>query len=272
MSLARQVRKIFKALLPDPEAMAVAHRVAVIRSIGSKIQSASEAPDIRRVMDSVSELLDRSVGAKEYIIRSAGGADPLIDLNQLDFEQLSLNFAANKRTAALVIEKNLTKRLVDAVRKNPTRLELAERFRRLIEEYNAGTHSLEEFLLRLKAINDELTDEEQRPVREGATEAELAVFDLLTKPGPHLSEAEAKKVRGAAKKVLEHVEDKLVLDWKRRQQTRSAVRVAVGTVLDKQLPDVYGPELFPQKADAIFDHIYASYFDNGASVYDTPDS
>ena len=272
VSLARQVRKTFKALLPDPEAMAVTHRVAVIRSIGSKIESASEAPDIRRVMDSVSELLDRSVGAKEYIIRSAGGADPLIDLNQLDFEQLSLNFAANKRTAALAIEKNIKKRLVDAVRKNPTKLELAERFRRLIEDYNAGTHSLEEFLRQLKAINDELTDEEQRPVREGATEAELAVFDLLTKPGPRLSEAEAKRVSSAAKKVLEHVKEKLVLDWKRRQQTRSAVRVAVGTVLDEELPDVYGPELFDQKVDAIFDHIYASYFDNGGSVYDVPDA
>ena len=32
VSLARRVRKTFKALLPDPEAMAVTHRVAVIRS------------------------------------------------------------------------------------------------------------------------------------------------------------------------------------------------------------------------------------------------
>ena len=44
VSLARQVRKTFKALLPDPEAMAVTHRVAVIRSIASKIESVSEAP------------------------------------------------------------------------------------------------------------------------------------------------------------------------------------------------------------------------------------
>ena len=270
VSLARQVRKTFKALLPDPEAIAVTHRVAVIRSIASKIESSSESPDISSVMDSVSELLDRSVGAKEYIIRSAGGADPLIDLNQLDFEQLALRFAANKRTVAKAIEKDLKKRLDDAVRKNPTRLDLAERFRRLIDEYNAGTHNLEEFLRRLKAINDELTSEEQRAVREGATEAELAIFDLLTKPEPDLTAGEARKVRGVAKKLLEHIEDKLVLDWKRRQQTRSTVRVAVGTVLDAELPDVYGPELFDQKVDAIFDHIYASYFDNGDSVYDTP--
>ena len=272
VSLARRVRKTFKALLPDPEALAVTHRVAVIRSIASKIESSSEAPDISRVVDSVSDLLDRSVGAREYIIRSAGGADPLIDLNQLDFEQLALRFAANKRTAANAIEKNIDQRLDDAVRKNPTRLELAERFRQLIDEYNAGTHNLEEFLRRLKAINDELTDEEQRAVREDATEAELAIFDLLTKPEPQLTKAEALAVKGAAKKLLAHIEDKLVLDWKRRQQTRSAVRVAIGTVLDAELPEVYGPELFDRKVDVIFDHIYASYFDNGASVYDTPDT
>ena len=270
VSLARQVRKTFKALLPDPAAMAVTHRVAVIRSMATKIESSSESPDIRGVMDSVSDLLDRSVGAKEYIIRSTGGADPLIDLNQLNFEQLALRFAANKRTAAKAIEKDLEQRLDEAVRKNPTRLELAERFRKLIEEYNAGAHNLEEFLRRLKAINDELTEEEQRAVREDASEAELAIFDLLTKPEPELNASEAMMVKGAAKKLLEHIEEKLVLDWKRRQQTRSAVRVAVGTVLDEELPDVYGPELFDRKVDAVYGHIYASYFDDGGSVYDTP--
>ena len=30
--------------------------------------------------------------------------------------------------------------------------------------------------------------------------------------------------------------------------------------------------MFVQKVDVIFDHIYTSYFDNGASVYDTPDA
>ena len=127
------------------------------------------------------------------------------------------------------------------MRKNPTRLDLAERFRQLIDEYNAGTHNLEEFLRRLKAINKELTDEEQRAVREDATEAELALFDLLTKPEPDLTKAEALTVKGAAKKLLAHIEDKLVLDWKRRQQTRSAVKVAVRDVLDAELPEVYGP-------------------------------
>lgn len=267
VSLARRVRTVFKALLPDPAAQAVTHRVAVIRSLAAKLESASEVPDISGVMDSVSQLLDRSVGAEEYVIRAGGDAGPLVDLNELDFEQLALRFAGNKRTAAKQIERNLEKRLDAAVRKNPTRLDLAERFRRLIDEYNAGTHNLEEFLRRLKAINDELTEDEQRTIREDLTEAELAIYDLLTKPEPELTEPEQTKVKAAAKHLLEHVTEKLVLDWRKRQHTRAAVQVAVGKLLDDELPEVYGPDLYDDKVTRVYEHIYASYFDNGESVY-----
>ena len=267
VALARRVRKTFKALLPDPEAMAVAHQVAVIRTIAAKIESSTEAPDISGVMDSVSELLDRSVGAKEYIIGTGGDADPPIDLNQLDFEQLILRFGGRRRTAAKAIQRDIEARLDEAVRKNPTRRDLAERFRQLIDEYNAGTHNLEELLRRLKAINDELTAEEQRAVREDLSEAELAIYDLLTKPEPDLTRAQAVEVKVAAKKLLDHIADKLVLDWKRKQQTRSAVKVAVRKVLDNDLPDVYERELFERKVNAVYEHIFTSYHNNGESVY-----
>lgn len=269
VALARRVRVAFKALLPDAEAQKATHNVAVIRSIATKLE-ATEPPDISAVMDSVNELLDRSVGAEEYLIRTgADEASPLVDLNQLDLEQLALRFAANKRTIAKQIEKNLARRLDAAVRKNPTRLDLAERFRRLIDEYNAGTHNLEEFLRRLIAISDELTAEEQRTVREDLSEAELAIFDLLTKPEPDLSDTERKQVRATAKRLLEHVTEKLVLDWRKRQQTRAAVQTTVNQILDEGLPEAYGPELYDEKCQRVFEHIYASYFDNGASVYTT---
>ena len=88
-------------------------------------------------------------------------------------------------------------------------------------------------------------------------------LSLIFSPNPsrELNRTETVKVKNAAKKLLEHIEDKLVLDWKRRQQTRSAVRVKIGTVLDAELPEIYSPELFDRKVDTIFDHIYASYFD-----------
>lgn len=267
VGVARGVRAAFKSLLPDPAAVEATHTVAVLRSLASKLESLTEAPDISDVMDAVTELLDRSVGAEEYVIRAGGDSSSIVDLNQLDFEELLKRIAGHKRSAARNIQRNLEERMEEAVRQNPSRLEMAERFRQLIDDYNAGTHNLEEFLRRLKELNDELTDDQQRTVREGLTEEELAIFDLLTKPDPELTEAERKAVKSAAKHLLESVADKLVLDWRKHQQTRAGVETAIKDILDSELPDVYGPELFEAKVQRVFEHIYASYFDDGRSVY-----
>ena len=50
--------------------------------------------------DAVDALLDRSVGAEEYVIRAAAEGiepDPLIDLSQIDFDVLAAQFAGRKR-------------------------------------------------------------------------------------------------------------------------------------------------------------------------------
>lgn len=57
-----------------------------------------------------------------------------------------------------------------------------------------------------------------------------------------------------------------MLDWRKRQQTRAAVRVCIEEVLD-ELPDVYSPELSSQKCELVYQHVYDSYFGEGASVY-----
>ena len=61
--------------------------------------------------------------------------------------------------------------------------------------------------------------------------------------------------------------DKLVLDWRKEQQTRAAVRVAVEETLDR-LPEKYVRQLYAQKCDAVYQHVFESYWDDGRSVYD----
>lgn len=61
-----------------------------------------------------------------------------------------------------------------------------------------------------------------------------------------------------AKQLLDAITDKLVLDWRKRQRSRSAVRVAVGQALD-DLPDAYDDEMFEEKRDLVFDHLLASF-------------
>ncbi|GEM_PF-4074117 len=109
------------------------------------------------------------------------------------------------------------------MRKNPTVIELADRLRRLIAEYTAGTLNAEECLRRLAQLRGALDDHQRRVVEEGLTEAELAIFDLLTKPAPDLTEAELGTVRTAAQRLLAHIEETLVLDWKKKETSRSAM-------------------------------------------------
>jgi len=102
LAAARHARKLFKAVLPDPAASAHQSTVAVIRVLAERIADVSRPPhaDIDDVADAVDALLDRSVGAEEYVIRAAAEGiepDPLTDLSQIDFEALSVRFAGRKR-------------------------------------------------------------------------------------------------------------------------------------------------------------------------------
>lgn len=91
---------------------------------------------------------------------------------------------------------------------------------------------------------------------EGMTEQELATFDLLTKPEPVLDADELAIVKASAKRLLEHRQDKLVLDWRRKADASAGVRTTIKDVLDADLPaDPYPPEMFDAKVAATFDHV-----------------
>ena len=137
----------------------------------------------------------------------------------------------------------------------------------MIAEYNAGALSVDEFFQRLLAFNAELSEEERRGIAEGLTEEELAIFDLLTKPAIELTSAEVRQVKAVARELLETLKhEKLVLDWRKRQQSRAAVRLTIGDILDK-LPGAYQPDLYRDKCDLTYQHIFDSYSGQGRSVY-----
>lgn len=264
------VRRLFAAILPDPAGAPHARIVGVVRNLAERIRSLDEPPDLEAVAGPVSELLDRSVGAEEYVIRAAGDAGAelgLIDLNAIDFDALAARLAGRKRSGAQRLMKELGDRVEASARRNPTRLTLVEQLRRLIDAYNAGSMNVDELLRRLQTLSRQLSDEEQRTAREGLSDPELAIFDLLTKPDPELTDQQQQEVKRIARKLMDHITERLVLDWRKKAETREAARVLVRDVLD-ELPDVYDAETWERKTDAVFNHIFASYYDDGGSVYD----
>lgn len=270
---ARQVRRLFKALLPNTKAAAQQRTVAAIRVLAERIHEVTRppTPDIASVADAVDALLDRSVGAEEYVIRAAAEGsepDPLIDLSQIDFDGLAAKLAGRKRAESDRMAQLLRQQAVGAALRNPTRYELVERIEQLIADYNAGSVNIDEYLRRLIELSKTLTAEEERAVREGMTEEELAIFDLLTKPDPVLTTEERERVQASAKTLLQHLHEKLVQDWRRKVDVMNDVNSTIRRILDAGLPETpYTVDIFREKVQLVYDHVLSAYGDDGESVY-----
>lgn len=266
-SRANQVVRLYKAVLPDPVAAELAPECIALAVIAEKIRSITPPADISDVMQAVDKLLDDSIAAGGYIIRGAV-EEHLIDLSKIDFDELRERFEkGRKRTELEKLKASIQSKINRMVRLNRTRMDFLERFQQMIDAYNAGALNVEEFFRRLLELANDLKEEEKRAVRENLTEEELAVFDLLTKPEMDLTETEVTQVKKIARELLLTLtREKLVIDWRKRQQTRAAVRVAIEQEFDR-LPDKFTTDLWNQKCESIYQHIYESYRGEGASIY-----
>jgi len=268
LSRASLVDRIYKAILPDKRANEFSRLRAVVKFLADGIAAYTERADVSGVMGSVEQLLDESVAAEEYLIPDSE-AEALFDLAAVDWKGLEEAFKQGRpRTAAQRLRSLLSARIAALVRLNPARVDLVERFEKLVADYNAGSMNTEAYFQALLAFRRSLTEEETRALSEGLTEEQLAIFDLLMRPAPELSEHEKVQVKKVAEELLTILKrDKIVLDWRKEQNTRAAVRVAVEETLDR-LPEAFTRQLYAQKCDTVYQHIFDSYWDNGHSVYD----
>ncbi|MBD0302255.1 MAG: DUF3387 domain-containing protein [Tolypothrix sp. T3-bin4] len=158
-------------------------------------------------------------------------------------------------------------KLQEMVQINRTRLDYLEKFQQMLDEYNAGSRNVEWFFNQLIAFAQELKTEDKRAIAENLSEEELAVFDLLTNPAIKLTKQEEAQVKKVAKELLETLKrEKLVLDWRKRQQTRVGVEVVIKDMLD-QLPSSYSADLYEQKCRDVYQHVYESYPGQGYGIY-----
>ena len=65
----------------------------------------------------------------------------------------------------------------------------------MIESYNNGSRNIEDLFNELVNLSRNLSEEQQRHVRENMTEEELVIFDILTRPAPELSADERAEVK-----------------------------------------------------------------------------
>jgi len=266
LALANQVDRLYRAILPDERANEFYAVHGVLGVLAAKIKADEPDADISEIMEDVEDLLDRSVAAEAYVIHEPTAP---FDLSKIDFDALREQFeTGHKRIQANKLRGRLNSKLRQMVRLNETRMDYLERLQQMIDEYNAGQSNVDVFFEKLLALANDLSEEEQRGIRENLTEEELALFDILVKPRPEMTNAEIEEVKEAARELLHTLKaERLVLDWRKQQQTRAGVRVTIEKVLDNHLPQAYDEDWFEEKCDRVYNHVHEKYRGAGQSVY-----
>ena len=263
----RLVQILHAAIKPDPTAQEFAASVGALNTIAASIRETlhPNPPDISAVMGQIGKVLDQSITG--IAIRDEG--PPSIDLSKIDFQALAEKFKQkkHKKTELEELKALIASHLARMVELNPTRSDYHERFEALITSYNAGSRSVEEVYKQLLLLSQQISQEQQRHIRENLSEEELAMFDILLQSAPDLSDSDRAKVKQSARELVERIKALLVLNWQQKSSARAKLKLQIEEALDIGLPRAYTPELYQQKCEAVFAHIEKAYPERDRNVY-----
>jgi type I restriction enzyme, R subunit len=263
------ISSLYEACKPEILGQPQQPLVFVFQYLRGVIDSIIEQQDIDAACLKIAELLDESVVVDHYEGRSAGESTPEYrivqkgktwDLSRVNFEKLKEDFhqATYKNIEITDLRVFIERKLEQMIQQNATRIDFAQRLQEIIDIYNAGGTSTENYFDDLMKFAKEMQAEDERHVREGLTEDELELFDLLKKE--KMTRAENQKVKLAAKSLLHRLLEAhprvLVQDWFKDTQTQAIVKSAVEEVLHENLPGSYDRVLFKKKCDNVYELIF----------------
>lgn len=183
----------------------------------------------------------------------------IIDLSKVDIEQLRKEIKVAKYKAIEIndLKEYIEQALEQMLNRNCTRTKFSERFKRIIDSYNAGGTENEDYYEQLVKFLEELRQEYNRANTEGLTEEELEIYDLLI-VGKKLTQAEEQKVKLSAKNLYKKLVDNrsslLVVDWYKDEQPRAKLKYEVELSLNDDLPESYDKAAFDSKVSLLMNH------------------
>ena len=260
------ISALYEACKPEVLGQGKGRVVSAFEYLRGIMDSIVEQVDVDRAALRLLTLLNESVvvdnaeafTAKEfraeYRIVQRGKA---WDLSRVDVEKLREEFqqAPFKHIAIADLRAFLEKKLAEMLTQNATRIDFLQRLQRVIDAYNAGATATESYYDELAAFAETLKEEAERHIREGLSEDELELFDLLKKDA--MTQEETQRVKLSAKQLLKRLVEEhpklLVQDWFKDRQSMQQVRSEIERVLDEALPESYDRATFKQKCDVVFD-------------------
>lgn len=255
---------------------------SVVHYLREVIDGKADRGNLDTAKRRISQLLDESIvaddGFTEAQTKAAEEGNKYsikawkqIDLSKLNIEKLKEEYkdAPYKNIEIADLRAFISDKLLQMIERNVTRVPFAQKLQEIIDRYNSGNSSNENYFDDLMDFVNKMKEEDLRAAREGLTDEELEIFDLLKKE--KLTKEEEQSVKLAAKKLLHRLKDDrpkvLINDWHKDTQTRMQVQTAIKKVLDESLPQSYDREVYSTKCDVVFDHFIMMAQNGNARVY-----
>lgn len=255
---------------------------SVVHYLREVIDGRADRGNLDSAKRRISQLLDESIVADEgfsegqtKVAEESGKyaikAWKQIDLSKLNIEKLKQEYrqAPYKNIEIADLRAFISDKLIQMIQRNVTRVPFAQKLQEIIDRYNSGNSSNENYFDDLMDFVNKMKEEDLRAAREGLTEEELEIFDLLKKE--KLTKDEEQSVKLAAKKLLHRLKEErpkvLINDWHKDTQTKMQVQTAIKKVLDEALPQSYDREVYSNKCDVVFDHFFMMAQNGNAKAY-----
>ena len=265
---AREVFRKYKALYPEVQVKPFTRQYNAIEAIYGQLNQKTKQADISEVMMQLQKEVNMSIS----LVKNEVHESDYVDLSNLDFDKLRAAFAKSKHKNAVVfnLQEAIEKKLEQMVSQNPIRLKFYEKYKEIIEAYNAGK-DLKAVQEAFDNLNDfmenELSPELERAMREELDEETLAIYDLLKKPT--LSKKQEDAVKKVAKVTLETLKaEKLKLEhWRESTQVSAQVKVTINQSLQYLPQEPYPDDELELLSQDVYQHIHSHYQGAGMSSY-----
>ena len=198
---------------------------------------------------------DRAAEEADYVIHQG----KVIDLSKLNIDEIRKEISDTPYKALEIdnLREFIEKALEQLINKNCTRIAFSQRYKSIIDRYNAGGSENEDYYEKLLQLIEDMKAEQSRSIDLGLEEEELEIYDLLIKD-KKLTKAEEQKVILAAKnlysKLKENKAQVMVLDWYKDEQPRQKVFTLIQTSLNDDLPESYDRVSFLEKTNLLMNH------------------
>lgn len=267
------ITSLYEACKPEVLGQPVVRSVAAFQYLRGVIESIIEQVDIDKATQRVGSLLDESLvvdNSEGFTVKEHDAEYQIVqkgktwDLSRVNFDKLKEEFGCTKYKNIEIADLRafIEHKLEQMLQQNSTRSNFAQRLQEIVDRYNAGGSTTENYYDDLVKFAQGMKDEDERHVKEGLSIDELELFDLLKKD--KMTETETQKVKLAASSLLRRLLQEhpkvLIQDWYKDTQTQRAVRSVVEKVLDENLPETFDRVVFKEKCDNLFELIldYAS--------------